>query len=990
MEYDFKAIEQKWRKHWAENTTYKAEENTNKPKYYGLTMFPYPSGAGLHVGHPLGYIASDIYARYKRLKGYNVLHPMGYDSFGLPAEQYAIQTGQHPAITTKTNVERYREQLDKIGFSFDWDREVRTSDPNYYKWTQWIFKQIFESYYCNDANQARPIAELKEIFEKEGNTNINAVNDCEIEFSAEEWKSFDAQQQNDILMDYRLTYLADSWVNWCPALGTVLANDEVINGVSERGGHPVEQKLMRQWSMRITAYAERLLQGLENLDWSDAIKDIQRNWIGKSVGASVNFKLDGHENETIEVFTTRPDTIFGVSFMVLAPEHELVAQITTSEYKEAVENYKKEAGLKSERDRMSDVKNVTGQFTGAYVVHPLNGEKIPIWIGDYVLASYGTGAVMAVPCGDQRDWDFAKKFDIPIKNVFENVDIAEGAYTEKTGTITNSDFLNGLKVNKAIKLAIFELEKQGIGKKQTNYRLRDAVFSRQRYWGEPFPVYYDNGVAKTIADEYLPVELPEVDKYLPTEDGKPPLGNATDWYWDEQNNCLTSKDNADQPHVYPMELNTMPGWAGSSWYFLRYMDPQNEKAFVGKEKVEYWKNVDLYIGGAEHATGHLLYARFWTMFLKDRGFINFEEPFKKMINQGMILGRSSFVNRLGLDIAIGTNDGNEKINAFAQNHALFISNNQKEKPDKKSVDKVLEDFKTKFLEDFGSSVEILKFKFKRSTTPLHVDINIVDGDQLDIEAFKNSREEYANSKFIFEDDGSYICGHEVEKMSKSKFNVQTPDDLVEKYGADTLRMYEMFLGPLEQAKPWDTKGINGVHNFLRKLWRLFHDADGNLNVSEGEPDKKALKTLHKTIKKVQEDMDRYVFNTAVSAFMICVNELTEQKCNNKTVLEELVILLTPYAPHIAEELWTKLGNEAGTVSDAQFPEFNEEYLIENTFAYPVSFNGKMRFKAELPTNMSKEDVEKEVLEMEQAQKYLDGKQPKKVIVVPGRIVNVVV
>lgn len=993
MEYDFKAIEQKWRKHWAENSTYKTVENTDKPKYYGLTMFPYPSGAGLHVGHPLGYIASDIYARYKRLKGFNVLHPMGYDSFGLPAEQYAIQTGQHPAITTKTNVERYREQLDKIGFSFDWNREVRTSDPSYYKWTQWIFKQIFESYYCNDSNQARPIAELKQVFETEGNTTINAVNDCEIEFSAEEWKSFDAKKQNDILMDYRLTYLADSWVNWCPALGTVLANDEVVNGVSERGGHPVEQKLMRQWSMRITAYAERLLQGLENLDWSDAIKDIQRNWIGKSVGASVNFKVDGHENETIEVFTTRPDTIFGVSFMVLAPEHDLVDQITTDEYKSEVEDYKKTAGMKSERDRMSDVKNVTGQFTGAYVVHPLNGEKIPIWIGDYVLASYGTGAVMAVPCGDQRDWDFAKKFDIPIKNVFEGVDISEGAYTEKTGTITNSEFLDGLKVNKAIKLAIFELEKQGIGKKQTNYRLRDAVFSRQRYWGEPFPVYYDNGVAKTIADEHLPVELPEVDKYLPTEDGKPPLGNATDWYWDEKNNCLTSKDNADQSHVHPMELNTMPGWAGSSWYFLRYMDPQNEKAFVGKEKVDYWKNVDLYIGGAEHATGHLLYARFWTMFLKDHGYINFEEPFQKMINQGMILGRSSFVYRLNPMFTVSGGDTpSEEVKSLLSDKSIFVSWNQLNDIRKsESPDWKLNELVGRHLNGTHPTLSFNGVSYDLANiTPIHVDINLVDGDILDVEALKISREEYKNAEFILENDGSYTCGHEVEKMSKSKFNVQTPDELVEKYGADTLRMYEMFLGPIEQAKPWDTKGINGVHNFLRKLWRLFHDADGNLNLSEGEPDKKALKALHKTIKKIQDDMDRYVFNTAVSAFMICVNELTDLKCNNKAILEELVVLLTPYAPHIAEELWTKLGNEAGTVSDAKFPEFNEEYLIENTFAYPVSFNGKMRFKAELPTNMSKEDVEKEVLAMEKAQQYLEGKAPKKVIVVPGRIVNVVV
>ncbi|MEX2485437.1 MAG: class I tRNA ligase family protein [Brumimicrobium sp.] len=1012
MGYDFNAIEQKWRKHWQENKTYKTVEDENKPKYYGLTMFPYPSGAGLHVGHPLGYIASDIYARYKRLKGFNVLHPMGYDSFGLPAEQYAIQTGQHPAITTKTNVERYREQLDKIGFSFDWDREVRTSDPNYYKWTQWIFKQIFESYYCNDSDQARPIAELKEIFEKEGNTKINAVNDCEIEFSAEEWKSFDAKKQNDILMDYRLTYLADSWVNWCPALGTVLANDEVVNGVSERGGHPVEQKLMRQWSMRITAYAERLLQGLDNLDWTDAIKDIQRNWIGKSVGASLYFPLwrgsKGEDiypeisNETkIQVFTTRPDTIFGVSFMVLAPEHDLVDQITTDEYKADVEQYKKTAGLKSERDRNSDVKNVTGQFTGAYAINPLNGEKIQVWIGDYVIATVGTGAVMAVPCGDQRDWDFAKKFDIPIKNVFENVDISEGAYTEKTGTITNSEFLDGLTVNKAIKLAIHELEKQGIGKKQTNYRLRDAVFSRQRYWGEPFPVYYDNGVAKTIADEHLPIELPEVDKYLPTEDGQPPLGNATEWYWDEKNNCLTSKDNADKPHVYPMELNTMPGWAGSSWYFLRYMDPKNEKAFVGKEKVDYWKNVDLYIGGAEHATGHLLYARFWTMFLKDHGYINFEEPFQKMINQGMILGRSSFVYLGMWEVnykSTGKNQALDIVNKLDLPYT-FVSLKNFEGLSNHELNENIIDFKRSVLDknkaiisDLESEYQIedVRIGFKK-LIPIHVDINLVDNDILDIEAFKNSREEYKNAEFILEEDETYICGHEVEKMSKSKFNVQTPDDLVEKYGADTLRMYEMFLGPLEQAKPWDTKGINGVHNFLRKLWRLFNiDENGNADLSEEEPDKKALKALHKTIKKIQDDMDRYVFNTAVSAFMICVNELTDLKCNNKAILEDLVILLTPYAPHLAEDLWEKLDHAKGTVSDAEFPEFNEEYLVENTFAYPVSFNGKMRFKAELPTNMSKEDVEKEVLAMEKAQQYLEGKAPKKVIVVPGRIVNVVV
>ena len=937
MEYDFRAIEKKWRKHWAEHKTFKTKEDTSKPKYYGLTMFPYPSGAGLHVGHPLGYIASDIYARYKRLKGFNVLHPMGYDSFGLPAEQYAIQTGQHPAVTTEQNIARYRDQLDKIGFNFDWDREVRTSDPSYYKWTQWIFKQIFESWYNKSTDQAESIETLIAEFEKNGNQQVNAVSACEIEFSAKDWNGFDEKKQSDILMDYRLTYLADSWVNWCPSLGTVLANDEVVNGVSERGGHPVEQKLMRQWSMRITAYAERLLNGLEGLDWTDAIKDIQRNWIGKSVGASVKFAVENHETP-IEVFTTRPDTIFGVSFMVLAPEHELVAKITTNEYKTAVNEYRQTAALKSERDRMSDVKNVTGQFTGAYAVHPLNGVEIPIWIGDYVLASYGTGAVMAVPCGDQRDWDFARKFEIPIKNVFEGVSIEEEAYTEKNGMIANSYFLNGLEVKAAIHKAIEVLEENGIGKAKTNYRLRDAVFSRQRYWGEPFPVYYENGIPKLIEDEFLPIPLPEVDKYLPTEDGKPPLGNAETWSWCRNMKIIKPNEKQNGVCTWPMELNTMPGWAGSSWYFLRYMDPHNKEAFVSKEKVDYWKNVDLYIGGAEHATGHLLYARFWTKFLKDRGFIVFDEPFHKMINQGMILGRSSFVY---LDRSSGK----------------FVSLNKKEGLD---------------------------------TVPLHVDINIVNGDKLDIEAFKASRNEYANAEFILEDDGTYICGSEVEKMSKSKYNVQTPDDLVEQFGADTLRMYEMFLGPLEQAKPWDTKGINGVHNFLRKLWRLFHDADGNLVLTEGDPDAKSLKTLHKTIKKIQDDMDRYVFNTAVSAFMICVNELTEQKCNNKVILEELVVLMVPYAPHITEELWAKIGNEPGTVSDAQFPIFNEAYLVENTFAYPVSFNGKMRFTFELPTNLSKEEVEKEVMASELAQKYLEGKAPKKVIVVPGRIVNVVV
>jgi len=936
MEYNFSEIEPKWRKIWAEKKTFKAEENSSKPKYYVLDMFPYPSGAGLHVGHPLGYIASDIYARYKRLQGFNVLHPMGYDSFGLPAEQYAIQTGQHPAITTAQNVERYRDQLDKIGFSFDWDREVRTSSPEYYKWTQWIFKQLFDCYYDNSQDKAVRISELVATFEKEGNATVNACHDCETTFTAEEWNAFNEQEKEAILQTYRLAFLADSWVNWCPALGTVLANDEIVNGVSERGGHPVEQKLMRQWSMRIKAYAERMLTGLEGLDWVDSIKEIQRNWIGKSIGCSVRFQIADcklqNSDCSIEVFTTRPDTIFGVSFMVLAPEHPLVDEITTPEFAEQVAEYKKNASLKSERDRQADVKNISGQNTGAFAIHPFSGEKIQIWIGDYVLASYGTGAVMAVPCGDQRDYDFAKHFGIEIKNIFENVDISEAAYTEKSGVIANSDFLSGMPVKKAMKLAIFKIEEQGFGKGQTNYRLRDAVFSRQRYWGEPFPVYYQDGLPKMIDTKHMPIILPEVEKYLPTEDGKPPLGNATTWAWDTVNHKVVSTDLADNKTIFPIELNTMPGWAGSSWYFLRYMDPKNEGEFVSKEKADYWKNVDLYIGGSEHATGHLLYARFWTKFLYDQEFISFDEPFQKMINQGMILGRSSFVYRVD-----------------ASNTFVTASKRKEQK-----------------------------------TIPIHVDISIVENDKLDIEAFKNSREEYANAEFILEEDGTYVCGHEVEKMSKSKFNVQTPDDLVEKFGADTLRMYEMFLGPLEQFKPWDTKGINGVHNFLRKLCRLF---EGEL--SDAAPSKDALKSLHKTIKKIGDDLERFSFNTGVSNFMICVNELTEQKCNNKAILQELVVLLSPYAPHIAEELWEKLGNESGTISYAAFPKFDESVLVESNFSYPVSFNGKMRFKVELPLALTPKEVEAIVMEKPESQKYLDGKTPKKVIVVPGRIVNVV-
>ena len=938
MEYNFSEIENKWRNHWALNQTFKAEDASDKPKFYVLDMFPYPSGAGLHVGHPLGYIASDIYARYKRLCGYNVLHPMGYDSFGLPAEQYAIQTGQHPAITTEQNVARYRDQLDKIGFSFDWTREVRTSSPEYYKWTQWIFKQLFDSWYNTSTDKAEGIELLVAQFEKAGNSTITAHTDYSTVFTADEWKAMSEKEQSDILMEYRLAYLADSWVNWCPALGTVLANDEVINGLSERGGHPVEQKLMRQWSMRIKAYAERLLTGLEQVDWTDAIKDIQRNWIGKSIGCSVKFTLaasltssaevSGSDNDVldenvIEVFTTRPDTIFGVSFMVLAPEHPLVDKITTAAFKAEVEAYKTAASLKSERDRQADVKNITGQNTGAFALHPFTGEKIQIWIGDYVLASYGTGAVMAVPCGDQRDYDFAKHFGIPIKNIFENVSIEESAYTEKEGVIAHSDFLSGLPIKQAMARAIQIIEEKGIGKGKTNYRLRDAIFSRQRYWGEPFPVYYKNDIPYLLADNQLPVILPDVDKYLPTEDGEPPLARAQQSAWNQFEGDR-------------METNTMPGWAGSSWYFLRYMDPTNETAFVSKEKAAYWNQVDMYIGGSEHATGHLLYARFWTKFLYDRGFISFDEPFKKMINQGMILGRSSFVYRV--------KDSNK-----------FVS---------KSL------------------------KNQHETTAIHVDISLVDNNKLDIEGFKAWRSEFANAEFICEENGEYICGHEVEKMSKSKFNVQTPDELVEKFGADTLRMYEMFLGPLEQTKPWDTKGISGVHNFLRKLWRLFYN-EGTLLVDDAPADKNALKTLHKTIKKVTDDLERFSFNTNVSNFMICVNELTDQKCHSKAILEQLVILLSPYAPHISEELWTILGHQAGTISTAQFPTFNPDFLVEDEIAYPVSFNGKMRLKVALSATLSAKEVEEAVMALPDTQKWLEGKAPKKVIVVPGKIVNIV-
>ena len=1072
MSYNFNEIEKKWQEYWAKNQTFKAKNNSDKPKYYVLDMFPYPSGAGLHVGHPLGYIASDIYARYKRHTGFNVLHPQGYDSFGLPAEQYAIQTGQHPAITTEQNIKRYREQLDEIGFSFDWSREVRTSDPDYYKWTQWIFIQLFESWYENDSEKARPIKELEQIFSAEGNSGVNAACDDDVkEFTALDWNNFSSEEKQKQLLKYRLTYLAESEVNWCPQLGTVLANDEIVNGVSERGGYSVIRKKMTQWSMRISAYAERLLQGLDKIDWTESLKESQRNWIGKSVGALVEFPIltfpegegtkkfgymtggnNSHlllekakkmrENPTeaerllweklqskqlgykfrqqhliddfivdfvclskkivvevdgeihnsqqekdldrtsilcgkgfkvlrftndeviqeidrvladlrreldkatvpplgdrgkIPVFTTRPDTIFGVTFMTLAPEHDLVKKITTPEHKVEVEAYVEATAKRSERERMADVKTISGVFTGAYAEHPFTKEPVPIWIGDYVLAGYGTGAVMAVPCGDQRDYDFAKHYNLPIRNIFKDVDISEEAFSGKEGTvIANSDFLDGLEYKEALNKSILELEKIGQGKGKTNYRLRDAVFSRQRYWGEPFPVYYVNGLPQMIEKEHLPLVLPEVEKYLPTETGEPPLGNAHEWAWDSEKKKVVENSKIDHKTVFPLELNTMPGWAGSSCYLFRYMDPRNDEEFVSKEAQQYWENVDLYIGGSEHATGHLLYSRFWTKFLFDRGFLTVEEPFKKLINQGMILGTSAFVYRL---------EGQNKI----------VSKNL-----------------------IGD----------QEVQPIHADVSLVNAsDELDVEGFKKWRPEFAEAEFVTEGGGKYIVGREVEKMSKSKYNVVNPDDICENFGADTLRMYEMFLGPLEQAKPWNTAGITGVHSFLKKLWKLYHDKEEFI-VSDGKASAESLKTLHKTIKKVTEDIENFSFNTSVSTFMICVNELTSQKYHFREVLEPLVVLIAPYAPHIAEELWQKLGHET-SVAMADYPVFEEKYLVESSKEYPISFNGKMRFTLEMPLDLSKEEIEKRVLEHEKTQHQLEGREPKKVIVVPGKIVNIV-
>ncbi len=940
MEYKFQEIEKKWQQYWNEHATYKVEIDESRPKFYVLDMFPYPSGAGLHVGHPLGYIASDIYSRYKRLKGFNVLHPMGYDAYGLPAEQYAIQTGQHPAITTEKNIARYREQLDKIGFCYDWSREVRTCEPGYYKWTQWAFVQMFNHWYCNRANAARPISMLVDIFKEQGNKKVKAACSETSIFTAEEWNSWDEKRQQEVLMNYRIAYLADLKVNWCPALGTVLANDEVSEGLSVRGGHPVEQRVMRQWSLRVSAYAQRLLDGLDNVDWTDSLKETQKNWIGRSEGAEMRFKVADSDIE-LEIFTTRADTVFGVTFMVLAPESEYVAQLTTDEQRADVEAYLDQVKRRTERERIAD-RRVTGVFSGSYAVNPLTGDKIPVWISDYVLAGYGTGAIMAVPAHDSRDYAFARHFNLPIIPLIEGADVSEESYDAKEGVVCNSGFLNGLQVKEAIAKMKEYITEQGLGQVKVNYRLRDAIFSRQRYWGEPFPVYYKDGMPYMLDESKLPLELPEIDKYLPTETGEPPLGRAAKWETEEGSK---------------LELNTMPGFAGSSAYYLRYMDPHNTEALVGKLANNYWGNVDLYIGGTEHATGHLIYSRFWNKFLFDLGIVCKDEPFQKLINQGMIQGRSNFVYRYIGEDATGN---------------LYVSYNLIDSPE-----------------------------YKDKVQPIHVDVNIVKNDILDVEAFRNWMPEYQNAQFIYSDgsndidnpylgqstDKQYICGWAVEKMSKSMFNVVNPDDIVERYGADTLRLYEMFLGPLEQSKPWDTNGIDGVDRFLKKFWGLYTEGE-EFRITEDAPTAEELKTLHKTIKKITYDIENFSFNTSVSAFMICVNELTSAICRKRAILEPLAILIAPYAPHIAEEVWAAMGHNT-SICDAEFPICNEAYLVESNTKYPISFNGKVRFTMELPADMSKEDVEKTVLANEQTAKYLDGKAPKKVIVVPNKIVNIV-
>lgn len=943
MEYNFQEIEKKWRNYWATNKTYHVEEDDARKKFYVLNMFPYPSGAGLHVGHPLGYIASDIYARYKRLNGFNVLNPMGYDAYGLPAEQYAIQTGQHPAITTVNNIARYREQLDKIGFSFDWDREIRTCDPQYYHWTQWAFQKMFNSFYCNRCGSAKPISHLVERFQKKGTEGLDVAQSEELSFTADEWNSWDDKRQQEVLMNYRIAYLGETMVNWCPKLGTVLANDEVVDGVSERGGYPVVQKKMKQWCLRVSAYSQRLLDGLDTIDWTDSIKETQRNWIGRSEGTEMEFSVKDSDVK-FTIFTTRADTIFGVSFMVLAPESELVHQLTTPEQKAEVEAYLEATRKRTERERIADCK-VSGVFSGSYALNPFTGDAIPVWISDYVLAGYGTGAIMAVPAHDSRDYAFARHFNLPIIPLIEGADVSEESFDAKEGIVMNSPAagkealngfsLNGLSVKEAIAATKKFVTEHQLGRVKVNFRLRDAIFSRQRYWGEPFPVYYKDGMPQMVPEACLPLQLPEVTKFLPTETGEPPLGNATCWAWDTENNCVTENSRIDQKTVFPLELSTMPGFAGSSAYYLRYMDPRNEQALVDKKVDEYWQNVDLYIGGSEHATGHLIYSRFWNKFLFDLGVSCKEEPFQKLVNQGMIQGRSNFVYRI--------KDTN-----------TFVS---------------------------------LGLKDQYDVTPIHVDVNIVQNDVLDLEAFKAWRPEYASAEFILEND-KYICGWAIEKMSKSMYNVVNPDNIVEKYGADTLRLYEMFLGPINQSKPWDSNGIDGCFRFLRKAWNLFFDKAGNLAVSDETPSKENLKTLHKLIKKVSDDIEVFSYNTSVPAFMIAVGELAQQRCNARAILEPLIVLLAPFTPHIAEELWHLMGHET-TVCDAQWPAFNEEYLKEDTVTMGVSFNGKTRFTLDFPADATKDAIEQEVMQSEQAKKYLEGMQVVKVIVVPRKIVNIV-